>query len=458
MELVDVSAAVLSYMNMFVQDFQRTGENGRILLKLLSISSLNDYKVGGEDYNLIVSRMKEIISSVPSLERSRTLKATGKAGVYGSLYSDPNEPGAVYKVIELPADEVRQFTFILSFLKETFIQHLISSDPDLGKHAPKVLGIYKNTPTGIPSSLTIKMEKSNITLQSRIQKKEPVVRLDYLRPILIDIIRLLMKLQDKYHFTHRDFKTNNIMYKENVLQIIDYGMACIHFKAFGMDYNIINNTYHTSRSKCMIEQDIALLMVNLQLMFGTYFDEPMKAFMSSIGMPNFMNILNKLKTQKNTAAGLLGAKVRLFNIAYNHNNVLYKRSNVGPNFKPEFVLSKLGQIVGTAIQPRISQVAATRKNLTNMKRNIFAPAPSRQTFKVATRIAPPPIAQTQVPIVAKAPIEQTETQVPIAQTQAPIAAKALNNAKNRLAQKEFLVGTVSSPTHYALMPLRAIQA
>lgn len=449
MELVDVSTAVLSYMNLFVQEFQRTGENGKILLKLLSIGSLNDFATGSNDYNIIVSRIKEIFNSITPLERVKTLKTTGKAGVYGSLYSDPNEPSAVYKVIELPMDEDRRNSFMLSFLKETFIQHLISADSELGKHAPKVLGIYKNVPTGTPSSLTIKMEKSNITLQQRIQKKVPTVRLDYLRPILIDIIRLLMKLQDKYHFTHRDFKSNNIMYKEGTLQFIDFGMACIHFKAFGESYNVINNMYHTTRSKCMIEQDIGLLMLNLQLLFGTYFDDAMKNFMNNIGMPAFMNILNGLKAQKNAAAGLLGQKVRLFNIAYNRNNVLYRRANVGPNFKPEFVLSKLGQIVGTAIpssnplltqqKQRVIQTQTNRKNFTNMKRNIFAPTPIRKTLKNATRIAPP---MTQ-------PQPQTQPQNISKFQTLPVKATA--------AQKQFLVGTVGSPTHYALMPLRAVQ-
>lgn len=426
MELVDVSTAVLSYMNLFSQALQRTGENGKILLSLLAISSLNDFQVGGDDYNLIVARIKEIYGAVNSLERSRILRTTDKAGVYGTIYTDPSEPSAVYKVIELPTDEARRLTFMLSFLKETFIQHLLSSDQELGKHVPKVLGIYKNVTTGMPTALTIKMEKSNITLQKRIQnkiKREQTLTLAYMQPILTNIIRLMLKLQDKYHFTHRDLKSNNIMYREGVLQLIDFGMACIHFRAFGTEYNVINNVYHTSRSKCLIEQDIALLLLNLQLLFSDKFDASMKTFMDSVGMPNFLNILNKLKAEKNAA----GQQVRQFNIAYNRNDVLYKRSNVGPNFKPEFVLSKLGELIFTGAPAPDIQVEAKPTILQNTRKNFI---------NNATRIRPP------MPM----------TQMPQAITQKP-----LNNTRKRITQKGFLIGTQSSPTHYALMPLRAVR-
>ena len=343
MELVEVSAAVTSYMNLFVPEFQRIKNNGELLLRLLSINTMDDFQVGGADYNIVAQRLADIFQSIPQLSPTSNLRSTGTSGTYGSIYKNTGENTAIYKVIDLPAQTDVRLKRMMAFLKETFIQHILSSDPQYGRHVPKVLGIYKDAATGLPSSLTIKMERSNITLKQRLTKKIPSIQFNYLQPILVELIKLLRNLHMKYHFTHRDFKSDNIMYKERVVQFIDFGMSCIHFKAWGKDYNVINNVYYTSRSKCMIEQDIALLLLKMQLDFGQYFDDRIKKFMADVGMPQFMNTLGQIKAQKNA----VGPEIKLFHVASNRNNTLYyKKPGAGANFSPDFVLGKLGIITG----------------------------------------------------------------------------------------------------------------
>jgi serine/threonine protein kinase len=461
MELVDVSSAVLSYMGLLTQNFQRTGENGRIFLRLLANSTIKDYAVGTEDYRILKDRILDIFQSVPMLDKTAVLRATGRRGTYGSIYMDKSDPNIIYKVIDLPTDEIGGLEKMHSFLKETFIQHLINTDPELGKHAPKVFGIYKNMPSGMPTSVTIKMSKSNITLYDRIQKKVPAVRFDWLAPNLIEVIKVLVKLHTKYHFTHRDFKSDNIMYKENVPQFIDYGMACIHFRAFGAEYNVMNNVYYTSRSKCRIEQDISLLLLKLQIDFGSFFDERLKQFMADIGMPRFIGILNGIKAAKNTEAGLLGKKAVLFHMAYNRNNTLMKRPDVGPNFTPEFVLSKLGVIVGsrTALAPtRVNvPVVPTRVNVPVVPSRVNVPVSDRMSF-LPPRFLPPAM---QPPTRANIPVRRinltNKRQALPTRVNAPptrVNAPRLNNTR----KKGYLIGTQGSPTDYAIIPLRRAQA
>lgn len=148
-------------------------------------------------------------------------------GSYGTAYDVTHE----YKSEDVPLGVVKILNKNYSPLKQVILEFLIqiiiyedtkdiTGKPPRGPFvpAPIYIGLDKEF-------IYILTESMDYTLEKYLEDKAPKAR------SIINIIKqlstILLYLQQKDHFSHRDLKANNIMMKGGHVRLIDFGLSCL---------------------------------------------------------------------------------------------------------------------------------------------------------------------------------------------------------------------------------------
>ena len=172
-------------------------------------------------------------------------------GTYGKIYKS-NNAKIVYKEIiykETNIDDLE--SNIRELFLELFIQNILSHDPEYGNFICKVYRLYRSEPTkDTPLRLFIKMEYVAESFQYHMaQYTQNLPIADFLQCIEVLCI-ILEGLRKNYSFYHRDLHTENIMFHNQSLKLIDFSFSTIEWR--GKRYSLPSNTKHTPASNDML--------------------------------------------------------------------------------------------------------------------------------------------------------------------------------------------------------------
>ena len=192
-------------------------------------------------------------------------------GAYGIVY-ETLDGNYILKFIILgpppttPAEEGEYIALNRSIIKEVFIQHYLQSDPEshINGTIPKVHGIYMaNKSRGI---IVIQMEKLDMTvdkLWKDLVAANPDRKLPFgnMKDFLTNLISGLQQLYNKYMFSHRDLKLDNIMLTvpDGYMKFIDFGMSALTVNLDGALYRIVNDDNYLYDITCSPKQDLGIL-------------------------------------------------------------------------------------------------------------------------------------------------------------------------------------------------------
>ena len=213
-------------------------------------------------------------------------------GTYGTVYKCTGED-KVLKELNMPdEDEVGRINFIISFLKETLIQYILSncwrdSDGNLlylsnreprgiegykKKLAPSIYQIYQEDDG---QKLCIVMEKLDKDVHDCANGEMYINNLDeskrFLESIALDL-KCIQNLCEDGGYSHRDLKLDNIMFneKENEYYLIDFGFSC--FKCNGLQIINYDSIPDFEKAGCNNQSsDLVQLSYNIQDVYDKLF-------------------------------------------------------------------------------------------------------------------------------------------------------------------------------------------
>jgi serine/threonine protein kinase len=183
------------------------------------------------------------------------------AGTYGTIYKASSKgTDLVIKIIK--TEDLRD---LWDSVKEVIIQILVYTETkDLpgGPYAPQVLEIAYDRNKRV---LYIAQELLDGTLESLIKHRSADQNDKYLLREIDTLATQLDWLGTHLKFNHRDFKTDNVMYKRTstgqALRLIDFGMSCmtwngIHLSAASDNFPAAQTCYRPARDLTSLLFDI----------------------------------------------------------------------------------------------------------------------------------------------------------------------------------------------------------
>lgn len=205
-------------------------------MKISAILTMQTFQLYRQDW--IVS---------PSGERTRVGKELGR-GTFGKVHA--SDDSKIVKILRTNDQAVEK-----NLIQEITIQQkLAEAEPDV---CPKIYGFGRIEQT---KEYVIIMEKCDGTVRDLL-KKEPTDEnfLEYYEAVAKILARL-----EKYNFSHRDLKSDNVMYKidketgKKTFLLIDFGFSCATFD--GVQY-ASTMYFKTPDSKCFRKsRDLAQLV------------------------------------------------------------------------------------------------------------------------------------------------------------------------------------------------------
>ena len=232
-----------------------------------------------------------------------TLEATTEGGTYGQIYLSADGK-RIYKSITLTPwsrnATARSEWFeekIREIYLETFVQVVLSQDPDVGHFICKPTRLFRD-PTFVrrasgvlPDTLIlyILMEPIKYTFESLVAKHGGV-QMTWFGPLMYQLGNVLDVLKTKYDFSHRDLHSSNVLIAEEPdgsesIRLIDFGMSCLTYK--GVVYRIIEEG--DCEKGCDAGFDLAIFFTNLWFTFKDYITDP--AVLELLSDTNFMGKL-----------------------------------------------------------------------------------------------------------------------------------------------------------------------
>lgn len=215
------------------------------------------------------------------------------AGKFGSIYQTLDKSSVLkFNKLFFPNTDINNYVQQYALIKEAYIQHILSTDDSASITAviPTLLGIYSYT-KGSDRFIVFHMEKLDFTvgavwdhtINTASNKKLPYKHINRLYSI---VIGMLTQLYDKYRFSHRDLKLDNIMIKRATgqVKIIDFGMSAMTLVFNGREYRIVNDISYQYNTKCNPKQDLGVLSAFILL---RYYD---RGFLDNKGV-KFFNYL-----------------------------------------------------------------------------------------------------------------------------------------------------------------------
>jgi serine/threonine protein kinase len=227
-----------------------------------------------------------------------TFKQKVGAGAYGTIYK------ASVKGTDLAIKKIKTkySSELWDSVKEVLIQILLYTETkDLpgGPYAPQVfeLAYDKNKNKHV---LYIVQELMDGTLESLIKNRSIDQNNKFLLREIDTIASQLEWLGTHLQFNHRDFKTDNVMYKRTstgqALRLIDFGMSCmtwngIHLSAASDNFPASHICYRSSR-------DITSLLFDILRYERSFISNPLFTFLHTFVKPHQqgkeINIIKKI--------------------------------------------------------------------------------------------------------------------------------------------------------------------
>lgn len=202
------------------------------------------------------------------------------SGGFGNTYQH-SDPDKVIKVISIH-QVTREFTSATptDLVAELLIQYILQLDTEHPGMVPTIYDIYYDAPK---KSIWVIMEKMDNTIKGLFREHIGIVDLKTFRGVIRQVLEMLVYLNDKYGFVHRDLKIENIMVKEekivkktlrgknkeelvNKVKFIDFGLSAMNFEGL----KIGSSYYFKDYSPCRGRQDTTFLFVSLKQIGGRF--------------------------------------------------------------------------------------------------------------------------------------------------------------------------------------------
>ena len=173
-------------------------------------------------------------------EKSFTMSEELGHGSFGAAYKVAEQidgMDVVVKSIKHEAEEGQFRDAVIEFLIQLICAEETKDDEFDGISGPFVPRVYymgKNE-----DNIYLVSERMDMTLQKALQgdpkiKLPPNRKLSFLRESIVQIAKILDILERKDRYSHRDFKTDNIMIKtingRPCIKLIDFGFSCLDYK------------------------------------------------------------------------------------------------------------------------------------------------------------------------------------------------------------------------------------
>ncbi len=216
------------------------------------------------------------------------------SGGFGDTYQH-SDSDKVIKVISIH-QVTQEFTSATpaDLVAELLIQYILQLDTEHPGMVPTIHDIYYDAPK---KSIWTIMEKMDKTITGLFREHIGIVDLKTFRGVIRQVLEILVYLNDKYGFVHRDLKTDNIMVKEervikktlrgrnreetvNMVKFIDFGLSAMNFEGL----KIGSSYYFRDYSPCRGRQDTTFLFVSLK-QIGERFNAKINEYLDEMLAP-----------------------------------------------------------------------------------------------------------------------------------------------------------------------------
>jgi hypothetical protein len=186
---------------------------------------------------------QNIFDKLPTIDTSRAKTRLGHGGV-GTVFQNDAETEIAYKAMVVKTSMMTRSLSsgdrrpgIRDYLLETFIQAVLTIDPETAPYVANLYNVFRyGPPGGTDTGVVLKMEKLYPLFGTEKTDKN-----------IVDVYKgaeaILKVLDSNYQFKHGDFHIENIMKtKYGSLKLIDFGFSSIQLA--GVDYSSSFFGYH----------------------------------------------------------------------------------------------------------------------------------------------------------------------------------------------------------------------